>query len=192
MSTKSQKPSPGELLKELETIHASLLPENNAPSSRRATEDRSELAITQERPAISDEDLAGSNYNYLLDIPAQSGNATAPAASPHSASDPKPPLPGQQSLFTESAGQNPRSDDGTAENPFLPQHIKERLEKEKSLYQKEIDAAANLPGINPFAAKPEEEEALIDELVKIYLPRIAEELRKRLKENLQASPRNED
>lgn len=240
MSIKSRKPSREDLLKELEAIRTSLLPErqtqgaegkNNNVEKNDAfcgfgqqtlnaqphhCEDLSALdstlAITQERPAVPDEITGGAEFDYLVNIPDSQHEAPprAPEKSPYDkkSSNHQDPatmnaLPGQQSLFesSEMTGRRKSADshsgqrgsepspgvEDQAENPFLPKHVKDRLQKEKSLYQKEIDAATRLPGLNPYASKPDEHDALVDELVKIYLPKIEQDLRKRLKEHLKDS-----
>lgn len=86
------------------------------------------------------------------------------------------------------------------ENPFLPAHIKAKLERERSLYEQEINAAVQtnsaryfpkpVPGpvgsVTPKTEKAprSEHEALIDEIVKEYLPKIEAKLRERLRECL--------
>ncbi|MFL0810688.1 MAG: hypothetical protein K6L76_09760 [Agarilytica sp.] len=119
-------------------------------------------------------------------------------------------LPGQQSLFEEGKSNDssddqpphnasaieptvipPQASPEVKENPFLPRHIKQKLEKEKSLYQQQVDesiqaSAASKPR-TPYTSKeaPQENETLIDELVAEYLPKIEKTLRQRLRQKLE-------
>jgi len=203
VDTKSRKPSPEELLHELESIRDSLIQEDDGHgSSNNDNANTDSSAVTQERPAITDDDIPDDeDYDYLLDIPdnTDENSGKTPTVNPaEKPSDALDVLPGQQSLFSEneSANLGQGSDTSalidneetfgkaTGENPFLPKHMKDRLEKEKSLYQREIDAATKIPGLNPYVGKPDAEQALINELVKLYLPQIEEELRRRLHESI--------
>ena len=90
---------------------------------------------------------------------------------------------------------------GSDENPFLPQHLRERLDKSKSSLLEEIarsseslDASTALlrnfsgePGKpNPTqTAAPMDHQALVDTLVAKYLPLIEADLRQRLNTSLQ-------
>jgi len=244
VSTKTRKPNRQELLKELESIRASLLPENTpsgeAPAAAPTKPPKTNSLIAYDNDFVHDDytlDLSGiiQKEDTVTDIqvpnqteanpaaskpqsktkdvntsvaPAASTPKNAPASTEQDASqrDNQDPmtsaLPGQQSLFDSSDGEeapspSPKSpetstiseapalsaDDSAIakENPFLPKHVKDRLEKERSLYQKEMDAAAKYQ----TPAKPSSSDnALIDELVKLYLPKIEADLRRRLKQSL--------
>lgn len=111
-------------------------------------------------------------------------------------------LPGQQSLFDEDKNQAAENGSATekkvkatpvkptasaTENPFLPHHIKQKLEKEKSLYQQQINEAVpiqNLASSKSVEPTKNDHETLIDELVDEYLPKIEQELRRRIKAQL--------
>ncbi len=83
------------------------------------------------------------------------------------------------------------SDTQERENPFLPRHIKQKLEKEKSLYQQQLSETAPIAPI-PSRKASHDNEALIDELVGAYLPKIEQELRQRLRESLNKSAPEEE
>ncbi len=120
---------------------------------------------------------------------------------------PPKPLPGQQSLFEDSTDNNAKlsthslnqssespisslnqantdflqsSSDKRAENPFLPEHIRERLNREKK----------GLRELQSPTKNQEESlhEALIDSLVSKYLPAIEKDLREQLSEMLKNKP----
>ena len=90
---------------------------------------------------------------------------------------------------------------GSDENPFLPQHLRERLDKSKSSLLEEIarsseslDASTALlrnfsgePGKSHStqAAAPMDHQVLVDTLVAKYLPLIEADLRQRLNTSLQ-------
>ncbi len=95
--------------------------------------------------------------------------------------------------------------EAAAENPFLPRHIKQKLEKEKSLYQQQLNEATPIQptsaqrlaaskkidaesGATPVtttpATTPTSTDTLIDELVDEHLPQIEQELRRRLRARL--------
>lgn len=108
--------------------------------------------------------------------------------------NPHAPLPGQQSLFNEpssestlankeSIAQKPEPALPTDENPFLPKHIRDRLQ-------------GNKPHLGMQGFKPSEltsntskqqvqARALVDELVTEYLPKMEAELRQRLHKLIQ-------
>lgn len=70
------------------------------------------------------------------------------------------------------------------ENPFLPKHIRDRLQGNRST----PPPATTVPPAQPVAASSNSkssEEQLVDELVKTYLPKIERELRERLRNMLQ-------
>lgn len=202
MSTKPNKPTPKELLKELEAIHASLLPDTATGKQSPGQAVRPSMATkrTPTSEEISTREHADMPIHTSLDVGRDLTEQQSAAS--------MTVLPGQQSLFEESDTSNNTSSksntviedvqehtanqlhdspkhDADAENPFLPKHIKDRLDRERSLYQKEIDAAAKLQTSSSQSQEPEDGDALIDDLVKTYLPQIEHELRLRLKESLE-------
>ncbi len=86
------------------------------------------------------------------------------------------------------------SDTQERENPFLPRHIKQKLEKEKSLYQQQLSETAPITPVIPATARKasQDNEALIDELVGAYLPKIEQELRQRLRDSLSKTTPEEE
>ncbi len=86
------------------------------------------------------------------------------------------------------------SDTQERENPFLPRHIKQKLEKEKSLYQQQLSETAPITPVIPNVARktPQDNESLIDELVDAYLPKIEQELRQRLRESLNTQSQEDE
>lgn len=207
---KSDNPSREELLNELVSIRDSLLPESDKPHS---TSDKPSSALTK------------------TNEPPHTPSKPTQTETTHDKDEIMDPLPGQQSLFDENAKKiadaakkksatepkKAQKSPSTAskastteqENPFLPHHIKQKLEKEKFLYQQEISKQNNLQSTQSLAAKSmhpitatsptkpltsnftknamvlmEVDEALVDELVEIYLPKIEQDLRQRLRERL--------
>lgn len=99
----------------------------------------------------------------------------------------------QQSLFDiEEKPQKASRPAAKGENPFLPQHIRERLTQNKNSILEElahVGESLNRHDKSSSMAKQEHssddpDDALIDELVAKYLPKIEFELRARLKEQL--------
>ncbi|MFL0801645.1 MAG: hypothetical protein K6L80_14425 [Agarilytica sp.] len=86
------------------------------------------------------------------------------------------------------------SDTQERENPFLPRHIKQKLEKEKSLYQQQLSETAPITPVVPATHRQtaQDNDALIDELVGAYLPKIEQELRQRLRESLNKQSQDEE
>lgn len=213
MTIKSDNPSREELLNELVSIRDSLLPESDKAHS---TSDKASSALTK-------------TYE-----PPHSPAKPTQTETTHDKDEIMDPLPGQQSLFDEnakkiadaakknSASEQKKSQKSPStareantterENPFLPHHIKQKLEKEKFLYQQEINKQNNLQSVSALAAKSmppimpaspsrslssnitknamelmEVDEALVDELVEIYLPKIEQDLRQRLRERLKGT-----
>jgi len=124
---------------------------------------------------------------------------------------PYAPLPGQQSLFSEGRSEpnsdshpepnsnKPSGEPNTAknetplpadENPFLPKHIRDRLQGNKphlgmqnfkpSELAKEPSELAKEPSVQQAQTR-----ALVDELVTEYLPKMETELRQRLHKLIQ-------
>lgn len=122
----------------------------------------------------------------------------------------KPSLPGQQSLFDhendpgkpiEEPNPQPsqRIPKAKGENPFLPQHIRERLKSNNpeliqaiaktadSLLPRQNDsslAAKSSQNSDSIVEKEQLNHTLVDKLVKEYLPKIEAELRQRLQASL--------
>lgn len=76
-----------------------------------------------------------------------------------------------------------------SENPFLPRHIRERLAANRLLREQGKSAAAASP---PAAEGKSDEAALVDELVRRYLPRIEAELREKIRASLRAAREAEE
>lgn len=216
MNSKPRKPSRAELLKELESIRTSLMEESlGTDSDELISEDltrKNSLEETSPMPKPKTEQL--DEHDYLLDIPEPSSdtsrnNSESDILDPESSPPTNPKkddnmtvLPGQQSLFEEpnssktkeqvqeftEKAENPEilEEEEKAENPFLPKHVKDRLEKERALYQKEIDEASKASGLTTKIPKSENQHAIVDELVAMYLPKIEQELRERLKRRLKS------
>lgn len=211
MSTKPNKPTPKELLKELEAIHASLLPDDGATAEKNLQRNKGQTAQTPKAktqipttPASKEVPLR-EHDNVSQAIPSEADCESTRQESTGSMTV----LPGQQSLFeeansasnsqpnysveveTQQQSSEIKTQDSNLENPFLPKHVKERLDRERSLYQKEIDAAAKLQNPNAPLSDIEDHDSLIDELVKLYLPQIEHELRLRLKKSLEKAEKRE-
>jgi len=115
--------------------------------------------------------------------------------SPDFSNDPLAPLPGQQSLFGDPdvakpqhhklsrrnkkrlKKQNEALPQAQGDNPFLPKHIRERLQGNKPHYgMKDFVATED----NIKTLKATQQQALIDDLVAEFMPQIETELRSRL------------
>jgi len=122
--------------------------------------------------------------------------------------NPYAPLPGQQSLFSEGrsesnsepnsaspsvANSNKGSDEPdtvkseallpTDENPFLPKHIRDRLQGNKPHLGMQNFKPSELA--NDPSEQQAQTRALVDELVTEYLPKMEAELRQRLHKLIQ-------
>lgn len=220
VSDDSNKPTRDELLQELESIRETLLPaglqaESTQASASSETDKNSQFPgdVTRPRDAVSDTTNAPTSEtldNAISEVEALTDQIIP---SNNNKDHPMNVLPGQQSLFDEekkaAAAANASAEDAPSaepasseeahpaaasapkENPFLPRHIKQKLEKEKSLYQQQVEEGVTLskatksqPATNASSSITEDE-ALIDELVAEYLPKIEETLKQRLREKLQ-------
>lgn len=188
VTTKNRKATRQELLEELESIRAYLGGDDASTSL-----DTDAPVITEQRSSTTENNayqankiISDSNSNSEADI----------TTAPQQPSNAMKPLPGQQSLFEaplekqtsepEAAIKNPVS-----ENPFLPKHIREKLDREKSRYQQNQDLQKNyqqnkapVSHRSTDAHTSTADEALIDELVAMYLPKIEEDLRQKLRDKL--------
>lgn len=71
------------------------------------------------------------------------------------------------------------------ENPFLPRHVRERLEQERSLYEREIEAASRMQTKYRKSETPYHKyQGLVDDVVAQFMPRIEADLRLRLQKLL--------
>ena len=164
----SIKPNKKDLLRELENIRDTLLDEYTPPAP--TSQPHLDKPITDNQ----------EHSNAMPD----SKNITSDTT--HERPDLTSALEGQQSLFEEPDLISAELQDrGTqAENPFLPSHIKERLNKEKtSLQNLQNEALKHLAGQTNT-------DHLIDEIINQFMPEIEAELRRRLSEkfNLTFTP----
>ncbi len=196
MSSKlSEKPSASreELLHELEDIHSSLL--SGTPVSRKSAVDSPPTETLPENSAPEDSAI----YDEEIPLVNDPDDDLTPA------NNTEPVLPGQQSLFDEqnrrAAIEDATESDSTAtpelkaENPFLPAHIREKLNQNRS------DMLENLANVGATLAQQEDAlhhqkdreqgaesssdvSGLVDELVQKYLPMMEKELRIRLGQRL--------
>ncbi len=174
-------------------------------SNKKHTENVSQTSspkAEQKADAIDESD-------YLLDIPepetpeSEAEIVTTAQQQKSIQSENMTVLPGQQSLFEDATtSDTPTSTHETiqvlkkdiekaeahteqkVENPFLPKHVKDKLERERTLYQKEIDEATKVSGLTQNMDKLIDDKTLVDELVALYLPKIEQDLRERLKQRL--------
>ncbi|VUD69001.1 hypothetical protein TDB9533_04364 [Thalassocella blandensis] len=177
------------LLAELESIHAALLECETTVKSSLA--DESEEQHSSED--ASAEAYASSNQNditqnTITERPDHEQNMPAkPAKVPNA-------LPGQQCLFDiipeepalPAKSKKTEADSvKKAENPFLPNHVKDKLAQEKQHYQHELESVAKLSfGMSNGLSKAQSD-ALIETLVARYLPQIEQELRSELQKLLE-------
>ncbi len=132
---------------------------------------------------------------------AQNEASSAPTDGPVNINESAAPAPEQiaktqehPAIEEEPSSSAELSDTQERENPFLPRHIKQKLEKEKSLYQQQLSETAPITPVTPSAVRkiPQDNETLIDELVDAYLPKIEQELRQRLRESLNSQSQDEE
>ena len=196
-----KKPSRKELIRELESIRSSLLDDirsdpttnsatrNNVPNVKSNSNSGNTEALTRTQQATTPSQLL-KNQEQEVKRPSLENNP--------------PPLPGQQSLFGETEDAKSANSlvsetesrdlpyarkrdakEKKIENPFLPNHIRERLNREKKGLQElqalELDQA-------PLRSPDE----LVDQLVAKYLPVIEHDLRKKLTEMLNKNPEEEN
>jgi len=87
---------------------------------------------------------------------------------------------------------------GKNDNPFLPKHIRDRLHTSRSLQEEltSINAVSTTLNVKtPVKARAtpaSELDNLVDELVNAHLPKIEQELRRRLRESLQQQATDKD
>lgn len=209
-------PTKEDLLKELETIKSSLQYNDQDYSDQESIDQEGidQEYIDQQTPAPrpSEPDARPETGNGVSQPPPT-------PETPHDEDDIElvdeedlintPALPGQQSLFDEpdhhpkSAGDNGKATTrptAKGENPFLPSHIRARLQQNKTSLLAElaqVGATLSRPEAGEAVAKPAEKadpdnsgsqpdakacEAIVDELVAHYLPEIELALRQRLTE----------
>jgi len=168
-STEAYKPTRESLLHDLEDIKSSLLEDGD-------------FSAEGEAPVVSEASRSDFPPDAKDDFELIDEEAR-PA---------KHVLPGQQSLFDEQAAENhlEHSEAHTekGENPFLPQHIRERLSKNKASMMEDlahVGETLSRHKKDKQEAATEAQHQLIDELVAKYLPEIEKELRERLHQSLQ-------
>ncbi len=169
---KQNKQTQQELLEELESIK-NLLDDDmeNIPLLEELVE---EPPKPTEPNTVQKTAPDGSDTN--LETGAESQSHRQPAPKPH---DPHPPSPTatQKSHFSLPSRNRP-----TSENPFLPKHIRERLNGAVGLPGHEMPDTQPPSVIAPTA---EATTTLVDQLVAQYLPIIEAELRRKLHNKLQ-------
>ncbi len=151
-----------ELLRELENLRAQLA------ATDEGDEDQDQIPLLIDKVENAMSDAAAGNRNRARK--AQKKSATSGAT------------PGR---LSSEATSPPK---GRGDNPFLPQHIRDRLEERRQALADDIAQASSF-----FPAKPDRprtaapkldllpgEQSLVDDLVAEYLPRIETELRRRL------------
>ena len=159
----SKKPDKSELLRELETIRDTLI------------DDFIKLETAHTSSSITNKTTVNENIETASTMQKSSDSTEN---KPHTATKPsESALDGQQSLFEESSSVvHDEHTDLNSENPFLPSHIKERLNKEKtSLQNLQNEALRHLAGQTNT-------DQLIDEVIQQFMPEIEAELRRRLNE----------
>lgn len=169
------KPSKQELLAELESIRSSLIETATlAKQTQNFTPGGTKLAAPTQTSLNSASSEAEVLEHTMPVKPEDESQAHV--------------LPGQQSLFdmVTEEDKNPslsaplEAQTAKPENPFLPQHVKERLAKEKEYYQRELESVTKLSFGMKHSLSPQQCEAVVDALVARYLPKIEEDLRNEL------------
>lgn len=182
---------------------------------------------TDEKPLAAEESLA-SEVSSVSEEPADTETLSAeeePPALLEETTLPPGVLPGQRSLFDNKPATVKTPDQPAAkptirpavqtrgENPFLPQHIRERLHTNKALldiikesplpevtipprparYTSEPAKSQNTPKEKlPPVLPPEKLHQMVEGIIAVYLPKIEAELRQRLLEALQDDkPKNQ-
>ena len=188
-SEKKQKQAKTDLLRELESLRSQLA----NPEASSAKDDDIPLLMDKVDRAASDisdahddeSDLVAMQMAYddaAHELEGKKGDRKSPGS-----------LPGQQSLFSSGDSEHKSRSRPTArgENPFLPKHIRDRLDERRQALADDIAQASAFFPVRQDAkqdsksqAKPridqDAHQALVDELVAQYLPRIERELRMRL------------
>ncbi len=105
-------------------------------------------------------------------------------------------LPGQRSLFEspsqESAGKPVITRKASGENPFLPQHIRERLHINRSLVDELKSGTTPEASASSDVISAVRLQQLVDQVIATHLPRIEADLRERLYRELQNNPPRKD
>ncbi|MYM62988.1 hypothetical protein [Pseudomaricurvus sp. HS19] len=115
-------------------------------------------------------------------------------------------LPGQRSLFEspsqgspyqaipseESPGKPATTRKASGENPFLPQHIRERLHINRSLVDELKAGTPFQPDASADILSAVRLQQLVDQVIATHLPRIEADLRERLFRELQNNPPRKD
>ncbi len=173
------RPTRESLLQELEEIKASLMDEVSIEPDKTLEEtavDETHKNLA-EQPGLEDEEIV------LIDQELEK---------------PQHVLPGQQSLFDEQAHsqameQNHQAEvdrhadsNENGENPFLPSHIRARLQQNKTSMLEDLADVGRTLARHEQSLHSDEEAygELIDQLVAEYLPEIEKQLRVKLRERL--------
>ncbi len=160
-----------------------------------------EMVPTLQEIVALDDQTHAINENVTAAAPATSPTETEIEEATIENSKPLAPLPGQQSLFGDGdvPKEKPTSDktsnkklskkarkrknrqQNQEENPFLPKHIRDRLQGNKPHLG--MQGFVSEPSVEK-PARPQQHQLIIDELVAEFLPKIELELRQRLERML--------
>lgn len=161
-----------------------------------------ELESLREQLVDPDSELTDEEIPLLLDkVEHAIADAPADTDTEQSAEEPVADnnvLPGQQPLFEKRLSSETEPAPATrptahGENPFLPKHIRDRLDERRRALADDIAQATDsyrrsMAGRDsPSAASEPDEQAIVDDLIAQYLPRIEAELRFRLARKLEQS-----
>ncbi|MFT5085005.1 MAG: hypothetical protein ACI9Y1_003062 [Lentisphaeria bacterium] len=143
----------------------------------------SPLDSSEPEPAEAEHAEAGLNEAELIKVDVHEAEANQSKANATNAD--KALAPSEEVLTSEpQASESPTVELSLGENPFLPHHIKERLAQEKLHYQKDLEEVTRINASKMQPKQNKEHDGVIDELVAMYLPRIEQELRRRLRAKL--------
>lgn len=190
MSGSDHKPTKQDLLEELESIRQSLLDPAAPlppPKSRHLYRKQSAAhhADRQEQNTMSNKPLPGQQ-SLFDEAPSRNSSAGAPRTSA------KPATTNVATPLSDNVNSMDNHDlfeaETTPENPFLPQHIRDRLIKEKASFREHHHQTME----QLSSDKTDADERLVDELVAKYLPKIEEELREKLRAQIKISTSDTD
>jgi hypothetical protein len=162
-----------DLLQELEHLRAQLA----APEESESDNEQIPLLIDKVENALSA--ASAAPHKTARKTSKKSAGGKTPARQQSSTQD-----------KTETSTRDTVTPAGRGDNPFLPRHIRDRLEERRQALANDIAQASTffpLKANRPRVTAPEldlppvpEGQSLVDDLVAEYLPRIEAELRRRL------------
>lgn len=148
--------------------------------------DKVEQVVANDSSEALDEDTAALEAAYN-DITQGLPEQDSPTGAHHN-----PPPHSPFSLVAEPE-KKPTRPIARGENPFLPKHIRDRLQERRQMLADDIAQASSFfPRRSASAPIPAEHQQLIDDVIADYLPRIERDLRRRLQQLLEAPAHDQE